>query len=119
MLENEEYRRHARETVHAFEAEVEQFPYCFAGMLGSVVVGREGAVGVVVRGLGRKDAGMMVRKLREKAGVGRTVVAVGKDVGEWIKERNVLLRDIDPEKEGVMICEGRSCREVGLDGEGL
>ena len=118
MLEDEEYRKHAKETVQAFEAEVEQFPWCFAGMLGSVVVGRLGGKGVVVTGLGtntgeveKGKAADIVKRLREKVGVGRTVVALGRGVGEWIKERNSLLEDLDVEREGVMVCEGGVCRQ--------
>lgn len=118
MLEDEECRKHARETVQAFEAEVEQFPWCFAGMLGSVVVGRLGGKGVVVTGLnnetGKVEKGKaadIVTKLREKVGVGRTVVALGKGKGSWIRERNVLLKDLDVESEGVMVCEDGVCRQ--------
>lgn len=117
MLEDEGYRTRAKETVQAFEAEVEQFPWCFAGMLGSVVVGRLGGKGVVVTGLqtnaGETEKGTaadVVEKLREKVGVGRTVVALGQGVGEWVKERNLLLKDLDVEKEAVMVCEGGTCR---------
>jgi hypothetical protein len=87
-------------------------------MLGSVVVGRLGGKGVVVTGLGtntseveKGKAADIVKRLREKAGVGRTVVALGRGVGEWIKERNLLLKDLDVEREGVMVCEGGVCRQ--------
>ena len=39
MLNDDAYIRAAGRTVAAFEAEVEQFPFTFAGMLGSVVMG--------------------------------------------------------------------------------
>ena len=87
-------------------------------MLGSVVVGRLGGKGVVVTGLGtntgeaeKGKAADIVKRLREKVGVGRTVVALGRGVGEWIKERNLLLKDLDVEREGVMVCEGGVCRQ--------
>lgn len=48
MLEDEDYVRAGRETVDTFEAEVQQFPFCFAGMLGSVVLGRLGMKGIVI-----------------------------------------------------------------------
>ena len=118
MLEDEEYGRHAKETVQAFEAEVEQFPWCFAGMLGSVVMGRLGCKGVIITGLNdqardEKGSGVMkaVKKLGEKVGVGRTVVALGEGTGAWVKERNMLLKDLDVKKQGVMVCEGGVCRE--------
>lgn len=93
-------------------------------MLGSVVLGRLEGSGVVVTGLGTKTGEMeegedvergkaadTVKMLRERVGVGRTVVALGKGVGTWIRERNALLTDLDVEKEGVMVCEGGVCRQ--------
>ncbi|KAL8803133.1 MAG: hypothetical protein Q9200_006341, partial [Gallowayella weberi] len=47
LLNDDGYGRLAQETVGAFEAEVAEFPHCFAGMLGSVVLGKVGVTGVV------------------------------------------------------------------------
>lgn len=107
MLNDSNYFKTAGETVQAFEAEVEQFPYCFAGMLGSVVMGRLGLKGVVLTG----DNQDVVRKLRGVVAPNRTVVWIGGGHGEWLRRRNGLLRDVDGEKAGVMVCEGGVCRE--------
>ena len=50
MLEDETYLKAGKDTVEAFEAEILQFPFCFAGMLDSVVYGRLGMRGIVVMG---------------------------------------------------------------------
>ena len=57
-----------------------------------------------------------VKRLRQKVGgVGRTVVAVGKGKGAWLRERNGLVKNLDLSKEGIWICEGRVCREARVD----
>lgn len=48
MLDDNTYTQIARDTLQAFEAEVEQFPWCFAGLLGSVVWARCGGKGIVI-----------------------------------------------------------------------
>ncbi|KAL9580403.1 MAG: hypothetical protein Q9203_006318, partial [Teloschistes exilis] len=57
LLDDDAYLKLARETVAAFEAEVEQFPWCFAGLLGAVVMGRLGVSDVVI--LGEKGGSMV------------------------------------------------------------
>ena len=109
MLNDEFYAEIAAETVMAFEAEVQQFPHTFAGMLGSVVTGRLGMKGVILSG--KEDDQEVVRKLRERVRPDSTVVAVGKGKGEWLRSRNGLLRGVDVGKEGVMVCEAGVCRE--------
>ena len=118
MLEDEDYRRHARATVQAFEAEVEQFPWCFVSMLSSVVVGRLGCKGVVVTGLRGEaspkkgtEAVEVLKKLRREVGVGRTIVGLGTSTGSWLRDRNPLFKDLDVAKDGVMVCENGVCRE--------
>ena len=101
------------ETVAAFEAEVEQFPWCFAGMLGSVIMGRCGVKGIVIMGEeGKPKIGEELRrKLRESVGAGRTVCWGG---GEWIQDRNALVTEMKMGEKRVMVCEGGACRE-GLE----
>ena len=46
---------------------------------------------------------------------------VGSNVGGWLKERNGLVKSINAEKEGVMVCEQGACREElgwGMEGMG-
>ena len=111
MLGDEGYGAVAAETVMAFEAEVEQFPHCYAGMLGSVVVGRLGMKGVVLTGHADGEGEVVLEKLWGKVRPDVTVVSVGKGRGEWLRSRNELLRAMDAEKVGVMVCEAGACRE--------
>ena len=101
------YFEKAKETVEAFEAEVEQFPFTFSGMLGSVVMGRLGMKSVVFTGEHDED----LKRFRQTVRANSTVVALGKGKGAWLRERNDLLKQMDAEKDGVMVCEGGTCRE--------
>lgn len=43
------------------------------------------------------------------------VVRVGGGArSEWLRERSEVLRAVEGEKAGVLVCEGRSCRNVAL-----
>ena len=107
MLDDTSYFKLAGEIVHAFEAEVEQFPHTFPGMLGSVVMGRLGLKGVVLTGNRNEE---VLKELRLQVAPNRTIVKIGEGKGGWLKERNGLLREMEGEKDGVMICEGGACR---------
>ena len=113
MLDDSSYQQIAWETVNAFEAEVEQHPFLFVGLLAGVVMGRVGVKGVLL--LGDEDAGELVREgvRRVRRGVwrGRTVVRVGRGTGGWVRGRNGLLKGWDGGREGVVVCEGGVCRE--------
>jgi len=108
MLDDERYATCARETMAAFEAEIEQFPWTFTGLLGSLVRSRLGSKGVVITGEEKKD---VMRVLRESIGVGRTVTRLGDGKGEWLKKRNALVATLDDTRNGVIVCEGRACKE--------
>ena len=106
MLDDASYFTLAAKTVHAFEAEIEQFPHTFPGLLGSVVIGRLGMKGVVLTG----DFQEVLQGLRGRVAPNRTIVAITGDKGRWLKERNGLLKEMDGEKDTVMVCERGSCR---------
>jgi uncharacterized protein YyaL (SSP411 family) len=107
MFDDASYFKLAGETILAFEAEVEQFPFTFAGMLSSVVIGRLGVKGIILTGNSEET----LKQLRQQVGPNRTIVALGGGKGQWLKGRNELLRGMDAEKDGVMVCEGGACRE--------
>ena len=107
MLNDTSYFKKAKETVEAFEAEIEQFPFTFSGMLGSVVTGRLGMTGIVLTGEYHES----LTRLRQKPRPNITVVALGKGKGLWLQGRNDLLKQIDTAKSGVMVCEGGVCRD--------
>ena len=127
LLDDTSYAQTAKETVLAFEAEVEQWPFCFGGMLASVVMGALGVKGVVLvggnAGNGDGKQSQVLRKVRGETGVGRTVcwVGRGKEKGKgkkgvedgWMKGRNKLVMELEGKEEGmrVMVCEGGRCRE--------
>ena len=110
MLEDDTYIQAARDTLTAFEAEVEQFPHTFAGMLGSVVMGRLGLKGVVLTG-NLKAHEQVLQSLREGVQPNVTVVALGNGRGAWLQERNKLLKAMNADRNSVMVCEGQTCRE--------
>jgi uncharacterized protein YyaL (SSP411 family) len=113
MLEDASYTQLAKKTVHAFEAEILQHPFLFAGMMDSVVVERLGKKSLVIRGHG-ENIDAYIQKMNDNTGLARTVVRIGKD-NKWLRQRNALLKDIDGEKEGIMVCEGQTCKEVSFD----
>lgn len=87
---------------------MEQFPWCFTGMLEGIIWERCGGRGVVLVGEGDGD---VAKKLRREVGVVRTVMGLGKGKGEWIRGRNALVKEMDMGREGVWVCEGGKCRE--------
>ena len=107
MLDDASYFNKAKETVEAFEAEIEQFPFTFSGMLGSIVMGRLGLKGIVLTG--EHDA--MLKRLRQTVRPNSTVVALGNGKGSWLRQRNDLLKQLDMTKSGILVCEGGACRE--------
>ena len=107
MLDDASYFKKAKETVEAFEAEVEQFPFTFSGMLGSVVMGHLGLKGIVLTGENEE----ILKRLRQTVRPNSTVVALGKGKGSWLRERNDLLKQIDVERDCVMVCEDGACKE--------
>lgn len=108
MLDDEEYARHARETVAAFEAEIEQFPFTFTGMLGSIVKSKLGSKGAVITGHGNEGA---LVALRASIGPGRTVTRLGDGMGDWLRGRNSLVGALDDKRDGVFVCENKKCKE--------
>lgn len=114
LLEDEGYAAKARETASAFEAEIMQHPFLFPGMMDVVVAGKLGIRHVVITGEGEQAQGWLQRYREKPQGLG-TVSRVGKEVGTWLRERNELVRSMDKEREGVMVCENGACRDEFMD----
>ncbi|MCJ1285369.1 hypothetical protein MMC26_004709 [Xylographa opegraphella] len=109
LLADQAYARAARATVRAFEAEVEQWPFSYPGMLAGVVMERLGVEGVViVGGEGDEPGGgdehepegkdgprvkHYLQTLRRELRPARTVVRLRGERGGWLRGRNGLLRD--------------------------
>lgn len=110
LLEDEEYIKKARDTASAFEAEIMQHPFLFAGMMDAVVVGKLGTRHSVITGEGERVEEWLQR-YRSKPGCLGTISRVGKEQGKWLKERNSLVKTMDTGREGVMVCEKGACRD--------
>jgi uncharacterized protein YyaL (SSP411 family) len=110
LLEDEEYAKRARETVSAFEAEIMQHPFLFPSMMDAVVAGKLGMRHIVVSGKGER-VDEWLKRYREKPAGLSTVSRIDADSGDWMKQRNPLVKTMDAAREGVMVCEDGACRE--------
>lgn len=114
LLEDAEYSKKARETASAFEAEIMQHPFLFPGMMDTVVVGKLGIKHSVITGSGQRVEEWLKRYRTQPAALG-TVSRIDNGVGEWLRQRNPLVKAMDANKEGVMVCEQGTCRDdLGL-----
>jgi uncharacterized protein YyaL (SSP411 family) len=114
LLEDDEYTKRARDTVSAFEAEIMQHPFLFPSMLDAVVAGKLGMRHVVITGKGEK-VDQWLKRYRERPAGLSAVSRVGADVGDWLKQRNPLVKSMEAGREGVMVCENGACRdELGM-----
>lgn len=121
LLEDEKYVTKARETVSAFEVEVEQYPFIHCSMMDSVVAGRLGMPHIVVTGEGEAVEAWMAKYRQCPQGLG-TISRVSKGKGEWLRQRNELVKTMNVEKEEVIVCEKGACRpdlEFGAGKMGL
>ncbi|KAF1990576.1 hypothetical protein K402DRAFT_389503 [Aulographum hederae CBS 113979] len=113
MIGDEGMEGMARRTAEAFEAESLQHPFLFTGLLDAVVWARLGGTAYVVTGEGEGVKEVLDRLRRLPQGGCRTLVRIGGEAkSDWLKEKNELLRSVDPEKVEVMVCEGTTCRIV-------
>ncbi|KAF2025308.1 hypothetical protein EK21DRAFT_76698 [Setomelanomma holmii] len=110
LLEDEDYTTMARETASAFEAEIMQHPFLFPSMMDAVVAGKLGLRHVVITGTGDR-VDRWLRNYREKPSALSTISRVSTDSGDWLKQRNPLVKTMDAGKEGVMVCEKGSCKD--------
>ena len=124
LLADDSYTTYAKSTVQAFEAELLQHPFLFASMLLPVVESRLGMKGVVVVGRTSRAGQDWLRAYRGRVSVGETVVRLddledlerlneGGKKKSWLRSRNTLLSDLKGPK--ILVCEGRTCRELELD----
>lgn len=82
----------------------------------SIVAGHLGLKGVVVSGEGTVDAKIKTFEKQPRGGLGTFAKLDGSN--SWLRQRNSLLKDFGRDGQPrVMICEGQSCREEGLDAE--
>jgi len=111
-LEDPSYATLATQTLSAFSTEIQQHPFLFSSMLAAVVAGRIGMRSIVLTG-STEETAQAVLKVRARVRPNTTVVRLGDGARwGWLKERNVLVREMEAEKVRVQICEGGACREV-------
>jgi uncharacterized protein YyaL (SSP411 family) len=112
LLHDDAHAVRARRSVACFEVEILQHPGLFSTMLSSVVASRLGARALVVVGHG-PVADAALRRAREAVLPNLAVLRVAGDVScRWLCARNPLLRDLDPDVEMVLVCEGGVCRRL-------
>ena len=109
ILEDETYANAAKETLMAFEAELEQFPFTFANMLYSVAIGRLGLKNIVLSG-DIKEHEKILGGLRGRVRPNTTVVALDEGKGTWLKERNPILKEVKIDVPQVMVCKDHACQ---------
>lgn len=110
LLEDNAYTKKARQTASAFEAELMQHPFLFPSMMDAVVAGRLGIQHTVITGEGQRVEEWL-RRYREKPAGLETVSRIGQGLGEWLTQRNALVKAMDANREGVMVCEAGMCKE--------
>lgn len=117
LFEDDDYRKKAKETLGAFEAEILQHSFLFVGLLDAIVVERLGMKGVIITGEGQ-NVESLLKSERRSCGTTRTIARIGPGAKSdaWLKQRNELLKHMDPSKSVVQICENGACREY-KDGE--
>jgi uncharacterized protein YyaL (SSP411 family) len=96
ILNDPAYAAKARKTLHAFEAEIQEMPYVYLGLLEVVVAEQLGIRSVVVSGdAGDEELAKSVRTLWSGGmNVCRSVARVGEGVDdEYLRERNESLRE--------------------------
>jgi hypothetical protein len=81
-------------------------------MLDSVVSERLGIKTLVVSGSG-EEVDKQIKVLRKDTGMRRTVARIGGDAkDQFIRERNPLIKAMDPLKAGVQECENGVCKDI-------
>ena len=111
FLEDEGYSDKAVRTAEAFEAEIMQHPSLFPGMMPVIVASRLGMRSIVITGDDEVDEA--VNSLRRRVRTNSTVIRLspGQDV-QWLKDRNPLLRYLDPSQRQILLCENHTCRVI-------
>lgn len=112
LLEDETYAKMARNTLLAFEAELEQFPFTFANMLFSVAIGRIGLKNIVLSG-DISEHEKILREIRARVRPNTTIVALDGSKGSWLRGRNPLLKHLRYDTPQVMVCKDHAC-QVGI-----
>ncbi len=113
LLDDQEYDKRARETLAAFAGAMREHPAGYSSMMSSVAAAtakHDGMANLVVSGRG-PVADAVVRKFAQCGTPRHMLVRIGGESrSEWLRHRNGLLSDLDPEREMVQLCENSTCR---------
>ena len=127
FFQDEEYKKLARDTLAAFEAEITEHPFIHASLLAAVVWQQLGGREVTVVGEG-EDLDSAVAILRSRLKASTTVTRLGKGAkSDWLVKRNELLSHMDTNRKMIQICEKGECKivedvkklEAEIDGRNL
>jgi hypothetical protein len=81
-------------------------------MLDSVVSEQLGILTLVVSGSG-EEVDKQIKTIRKDTGMRRTVARIGGNAkDEFLRERNHLIKAMDPLKVGVQECENGVCKDI-------
>jgi len=116
LLNDATYEKMAKQTVAAFEVELDQHPGLLTGMMSSVIAAKLGMKGLMLVGEGDVVEAAL-KKVKETIRPNFTLLRISRNSagGDWLRGRNPLLKDIDGSKQMVQLCEGRACKLLGLN----
>ncbi|KAL1306386.1 hypothetical protein AAFC00_005094 [Neodothiora populina] len=118
LLEDHSYAALANRTLRAFEVEMGQHPGLFTGLMSGIVCARLGVKPVVIAGpddgSSNGEVSQALRTLRSMCRPGSTVVRIGgaQAQSDWLRSRNEVLAQVDPQRQMVQVCEGTSCKLI-------
>lgn len=114
LLNDATYEEMAKQTVAAFEVELDQHPGLLTGMMSSVIAAKLGMKGLMLVGEGDVvDAAL--KKVKETVRPNFTLLRVSNSIdSDWLRGRNPLLKNIDSSKQMVQVCEGGACKLLEL-----
>lgn len=109
LLNDTDYEKKAKETLAAFSGVIRAYPAGYSGMMKSLIASRLGMGNLVVSGEGPAvDA--LVRRYYGSVTPRHTLARIGMDTqNEWLRRRNTLLENTDPQSVMVKLCESGVC----------
>lgn len=115
LLDDAAYEEKGKQTIASFGPDLRKQPAAYSGLLSASAAAHAGLKGVVLAGEG-KLVSAAVKRVHETVRPVWTVLRVGHGTkGEWLRNRNQLLKDLDGSKEVVQLCEGKTCRLLGIE----
>ncbi|KAJ0118251.1 hypothetical protein J7T55_009034 [Diaporthe amygdali] len=115
LLDDATYEEKGRQTIASFGPDLRKQPAAYSGLVSASAAAHAGLKGVVLAGDG-KLVSAAIKRMHETVRPGWTVLDVSHGTkNEWLRNRNQLLKDLDGSKEVVQLCEGKTCRLLGIE----